>query len=145
MSDIFDEIQKLGVYKRREQILARRHKEATAKRALQERHVKHVMNDLGFEEGDSIKYKGLRYSPEETIFARIQDKAALVEELKKMDPTLVEVKLNKAELNRIAREHVDNGQKLPEGLSYEVKEWVGITGIAGKVNQAQEDEHDDTE
>lgn len=147
-TDLFTETRRLGRLKRRERILSRRKKEATERRVAQERFVHELMVQHGLrpEANDGIKLDGVNFSPQETYFATVQDKAALVEWLlAEGDESIVEEKLKQDALNQLVREFIDNNQPLPPGLGYWQKTWVSTKAVPGKsatATQGDDDEQD---
>lgn len=140
MSTLSDDLRELGRLKRIHTILGRRHKEYGKLVALKERDCFDRMESEGFEpNGDSTKLHGRSYAPKRTTFAIIQNRDDLIEWLRENDEGVIEKeRLREGELNRIARERLDNGQELPPGMGYYDKEWIATRGITARDNQ-QED------
>jgi hypothetical protein len=142
--DLIAETRRLGLLKKRETILSRRKKEATKRRVEQERLVHGLMLHQGFspDDNDGIKLGGMHFSPQETHFAVVQDKQALVQWIKDHDDSIVEDRLKQEELNHIVRTRLDNGEPLPPGLGFWTKDWVSTKGVKANATQQPIDEPD---
>lgn len=81
----------------------------------------HRMNDEGV---DGLKVDDVSFVPTETIYANVQDREAFVNWAKDHDDQLIEDKERKALLNQMVRERVDNGEPLPPGVGFHVREVV---------------------
>lgn len=71
----------------------------------------------------------VRFGPRQTIFARINDKEAVIDyfEEQGIAEQFTEPKLAKARLNELVREALDNEQELPPGLDWYSNDRVAIT------------------
>lgn len=78
------------------------------------------------EDVDSIKVDGINFVPSETIYGQVQDRSAFVEWAKVHAPELIEDRERKQLVNGLVREHLDNGEVMPPGLSFYVKEYVSL-------------------
>jgi hypothetical protein len=146
LSHLGEDLDKLGLLERREQILSRRHKEAKAKREAWEREVYDRMIGEGWRPNDSgVNRNGIKFRPKSTTFAVVQDADKLREWLQNdeedelADAGLVEDKFKKGDLNRIARTKLDNGEPLPPGMGSYDKTMISKSGILATT---QEDEDD---
>lgn len=146
MNTLADDLNHLGLLKRRETILSRRHKEATTARVLHERHVYDRMTDEGYEAGDSsVKLRGVMYIPDSKVYARVQDKDVLLDWLRKHDSGPIETKLMQGELNRLVRAALDNGDQPPPGLGYDVRTTINTRGVNKKQDAKTADLDDEQE
>lgn len=146
MTTLGDDLDELALLERREQILARRHKEAKAKREQKERDAFDRMVAEGWEPGkSSLNRNGFKFRPNSTDFAVVQDADALrawliANEDDLADAGIVEDKFKKGELNRIVRSKLDNGEPMPPGLGYHTKTSIHKSGIMAKQDDQQEDD-----
>lgn len=145
MGSLGDDLDRLGLLERREQILAERHTKAKQKREKCEREVYERMIDEGWKPNESgFNRNGFKFRPRETIFAVVQDASRLKHWLRNQegddlaDAGIVEDKFKKADLNRIARRKLDEGAPMPPGMGYTVKTAVGKSGIMGHNNQEED-------
>jgi hypothetical protein len=133
MPNLGDDLDKLAALEQREQILARRLKDAKAEREAWERECFDRMVGEGWNPNEStLNRNGFKFRPKSTTFAVVQDKAALKAWLLTYDEGLVDDKFKQAELNRLVRERLDNGETLPPGLGYYDKTAVSKSGIMQK-------------
>jgi hypothetical protein len=146
-----EDIDKLEMLERREQILARRLKEAKEEREGWEREVYDRMLAEGWEPNkSSFNRNGVKFKPNATDYAVIQDADKLEAWLLAdegddlADAGIVERKFKKGELNRIVRTKLDNHEALPPGLGYHTKTYVSKAGIMQRVDN-DEQEDDDAE
>lgn len=73
---------------------------------------------------DGLKIDGINFVPSETVYANVQDRSAFVEWARDHDEELVENRERKALLNQLVRERIDNGEPLPPGIGFYVRETV---------------------
>ena len=71
-----------------------------------------------------LKIDGINFVPSETVYANVQDRSAFVEWARDHDEELVENRERKALLNQLVRERIDNGEPLPPGIGFYVRETV---------------------
>jgi len=78
------------------------------------------------EEGvDSLKSQGTNFVVSQTPYGSVNDRAAFIQWAEDTGNTeLLEVKERKKLINQIAREHLDDGRPLPDGMSFYVKEYI---------------------
>ena len=80
---------------------------------------------LEVEETDSLRVDGVLFSPTKTAYGQIQDRELFVEWAQTHgDTELVEVRERKALLHELVREKLDNGEALPPGVGFYVKEYI---------------------
>ena len=73
---------------------------------------------------DGLKIDGINFVPSETVYPNVQDRSAFVEWARDHDEELVENRERKALLNQLVRERIDNGEPLPPGIGFYVRETV---------------------
>lgn len=73
---------------------------------------------------DGLKVDDISFTPSETVYANMQDRDAFVQWAKENDDQLIESKERKALLNAMVRERIDNGEPLPPGVGFYVRETV---------------------
>lgn len=73
---------------------------------------------------ESIKSDGTLFSPTETQYGQIQDRTIFVEWAQEYAPELLETKERKGLINEKVRECIDNGEPLPPGMSFYVKQYI---------------------
>lgn len=83
-----------------------------------------VMERMREEKCDGHKAGGTNFVPVETNYAQIQDREKFVEWAEAHDEGLIEVKERKGNLNELVREKLDNGEALPPGVGFYVKEYI---------------------
>lgn len=78
------------------------------------------------EEGvDSLKADGVNFIPAKTAYGSVNDRAAFIAWAKESGhDDLIEEKERKQLVNQLAREHLDDGNPLPPGMSFYVKEYI---------------------
>lgn len=72
----------------------------------------------------SMKVDGTLFVRSETAYATTQDREAFVEWAENHDSGLIEMKERAALLNQLIREKLDNGEELPPGVGYYVRQVV---------------------
>jgi hypothetical protein len=117
-----DEVIKLRKLREAELALKKRKDTATANREKQERKVFGMMDKT-----TSITVEGKRYTRVTTDYSVIQDREAFVKWAQENDPSLVKYVEQKAEVHKLVRERLDNGEGLPPGLGHRVDEYVSMT------------------
>jgi hypothetical protein len=75
---------------------------------------------------DGLKVDGVSFVPSETVYANVQDREAFVSWAKENDEQLIEDKERKALLNAAVRERLDNGETLPDGVGFYVRESISL-------------------
>lgn len=70
------------------------------------------------------KIDGTNFVPTETIYAQVQDSDEFTQWALERDDTLVEYKPRKEQLNELVRERLDNGEAMPPGLGFYVKQTI---------------------
>jgi hypothetical protein len=86
------------------------------------------------EEAESHRADGRNFTPTRTTYGQIQDRAAFIawamaqegDEVGE-DETLYEIKERKGLVSELVRERLDNGEPLPPGVTFYVKEYVSTT------------------
>ncbi len=121
MNTLAQDAADLRVLKRQAESLDAQTKEAkvlaqTAELALFER--------MASEKVDGIKYDGTNFVPVETSYGQVQDRSEFVAWAEDEMPELLETKERKALVNELVRERLDNGETLPPGLGFYVKQYV---------------------
>ncbi len=79
------------------------------------------MESMGVEQ---MKVGGVLFVPTHTTYASIQDRTEFVEWAQANDPELIEYTERAQVLNQLVRERLDNGQPLPEGCGFYVREGI---------------------
>lgn len=82
------------------------------------------LNRLEDEGVESIKYDGTLFVPAETTYGNVSDRSVFIEWALENSPELVEYKERPKLVNETVREYLDNGQELPPGLDFYVKQYV---------------------
>ena len=75
---------------------------------------------------DGIKVDGVNFIPSETVYANVQDREQFVKWAKENDTELIEDKERKALLNALVRERLENGETLPDGVGFYVRENIAL-------------------
>lgn len=73
---------------------------------------------------ESMKLDGTLFVPTETVYAQIQDRAEFVAWAEEHDDELVEPKERKEILNSLVRQRLDDGEPLPPGVTFYVREYI---------------------
>ena len=73
---------------------------------------------------DSIRVDGVLFVPAETTYGTIQDRSAFIEWAKENAPEMFEEKERSGLVNELVRERLDNGEPLPPGVGFYVREYV---------------------
>lgn len=73
---------------------------------------------------ESMKLDGTLFVPTETVYAQIQDRAEFVAWAEEHDDELVEPKERKEILNSMVRQRLDDGEALPPGVTFYVREYI---------------------
>lgn len=97
-------------------------KKATEAREAQERKVFGMM-----EKTTSLTVEGRRYTRVVTDYGVVQDRGEFIKWAQEHEPSLVKTIENKAEVHRLVRERIDNGEGLPPGIGHRVDEYVSMT------------------
>ena len=84
-----------------------------------------IIEDMEHEGVDSMKVDGINFVPAETQYGQVQDRQAFVEWAKENDEELIEYKERGQLVNELVRERLDNGEELPPGLTFYVRQYVG--------------------
>lgn len=79
------------------------------------------MEGLGVE---SMKIDGTNFVPTSTVYAQMQDRGEFVAWAKENAPELLEDRERKDLLNAEVRRCLDDGEKLPDGLGFYVREYI---------------------
>lgn len=96
-------------------------KKAKAKRdELQAR----IWERMDAEGVDSMKVAGTNFVRSATTFATIQDRESFIAWASKNDKSLLKTREESALLNQLVRERQDNGELLPPGLGFHVRETI---------------------
>lgn len=118
---LVQELRKLRTLRGKRDRAKEKFDEAEAEFKSQQTHVFELMqaNEVGsMKQGDTL------FVPAETPYAQVQDREAFVAWAKEQMPELVEEKERKAVLNELIRERLDNGEELPPGVGFYVREYV---------------------
>lgn len=89
-----------------------------------EDHERKVLEHMEQQDVPSIKVGNLNYIRAKTIYPTVQDRDAFIQWAAENDESLTEVKERKAQIGELVRERIDNGEVLPPGLGFYVKEYV---------------------
>lgn len=73
---------------------------------------------------DSVKVTGTNFVRSATTYASIQDRDQFIEWATKNDKSLLKTREESALLNQLVRERQDNGEPLPPGLGFYVRETI---------------------
>lgn len=147
-----DDLDKLGLLEKRKEILARRLKVAAKRLAEWEREVYDRMMAEGWEPNkSSLNRNGFRFRPKAVDYAVIQDIERLLPWLREHEGYIpdspengiAQIKLSKAELNRIVRTKLDNNEPLPPGLGSYTKTEVAKSGIMAERTTIDSEEDTD--
>lgn len=84
-----------------------------------------VLNRMELEETESQKVDGTLFVPTSTVYGQVQDRAAFIEWAKDNDEELFEPKERAQLLNQLVREKLDNGEPLPDGVTFYVRKFIG--------------------
>lgn len=67
---------------------------------------------------------GIQFVPAETVYATIQDRSEFVDWAKANDVELVKEDAREDLLNQLVRERLDNGEPLPPGVGFRVRQYI---------------------
>lgn len=70
------------------------------------------------------KTDGSNFVPTETTFGQVQDLTEFEKWAEANDPSLLKVEARDGEVNRLVRRCIDNGEPLPPGLGFYVREYI---------------------
>lgn len=73
---------------------------------------------------ESTRIDGINFVPTETIYAQVQDRTELVAWAEEHAPELIESRERKELLNQEVRRRIDDGDGMPPGLSFYVREYI---------------------
>ncbi len=73
---------------------------------------------------ESMKVDGTLFVPTETVYAQVQDRTELVAWAEEHAPELIEARERKELMNQEVRRRLDDGEALPPGLSFYVREYI---------------------
>jgi hypothetical protein len=73
---------------------------------------------------ESVRVDGTLFVPTETIYAQVQDRSELVEWAREHAPELIEDRERKELLNQEVRRRIDDGDAMPPGLGFYVREYI---------------------
>lgn len=83
-----------------------------------------LLERMELEEVDGHKTDGINFVPVKTTYGQVQDREEFVAWAEDHDEGLIEMRERKSNLNELVRERLDNGEPLPPGLGFYVKEYV---------------------
>lgn len=84
-----------------------------------------VLNRMEVEQTESQRVDGTLFVPTETVYGQVQDREAFIAWAEQNDEELFERKERAQLLNQLVREKIDNGEPLPDGVSFYVKKYIG--------------------
>jgi len=73
---------------------------------------------------EGLKVDGVNFVPTETIYGKVDDRREFVEWAKENMPELLEEKERKDVLNETVRQMLDDGEILPPGIGFTVREYI---------------------
>ena len=79
------------------------------------------------EGAEGHKAGGVTFTPAETLYSSVNDRTAFVAWALENEPELVQYHERKELINQLIRERVDNGEELPPGTSFYIKQYVSQT------------------
>lgn len=97
--------------------------------ALKEEHKQaevEFLERMAHEGSEGMKTDGINFVPAKTPYAQMQDRASFVAWAQDNDPELIEPRERKELINALVRRHIDDGEPLPPGLGFYVKEYVSM-------------------
>ena len=83
-----------------------------------------VMERMKQEGVESMKVDGTLFVPTETVYAQIQDRSEFVAWAEENDTELIEPKERKEILSQLVRQKLDDGEALPPGVGFYVREYI---------------------
>lgn len=83
-----------------------------------------LMQLMEAEDTDAVKVSGVLFSPTETVYAKMDDRTEFVEWARENAPELIEDRERKELTNQLVRERLDNGEVLPPGLGFYVRQYI---------------------
>lgn len=84
-----------------------------------------LIERMAEEDVDSMKTGGLNFVPSKTPYGQVNDRATFIAWCEEQGyDELLEVKERKGLINEIARRHLDDGEPLPPGMTFYVKEYI---------------------
>lgn len=93
-------------------------------KAKRERAEIELIQRMEGEEAESHKTAGVLFVPTRRPYGTVQDRQEFVKWAQENAPELVEAKERKGLVNEIVRQRLDDGEDLPPGVGYYVKEYV---------------------
>lgn len=79
---------------------------------------------MAHEGSEGIKAEGINFVPAKTPYAQVQDRTEFVRWAQDNDPELIEPRERKELINALVRRHIDDGEPLPPGIGFYIKEYV---------------------
>lgn len=116
--------QKLDTLKKREKELKTKYESAKQEREIYELE---LIQRMEGEEAESHRTKGVLYSVAKTTYGSIQDRSEFVKWAEVHAPELLESKERKGLVHEIVRQRQDDGEDLPPGVGFYVKEYISRT------------------
>lgn len=83
-----------------------------------------AMERMRSEGVESMKVEGTLFVPTETVYAQIQDRQEFVAWAEENDTELIEPKERKEILSQMVRQRLDDGEPLPPGVGFYVREYI---------------------
>lgn len=89
-----------------------------------------LMERMEIEEVTSINTGGTMYVRAQTPYGQIQDRSVFIAWAEENDEGLLKTVERQELLNALARKHLDDGEPLPPGLGYRLKDYVSQRAAA---------------
>ncbi len=73
---------------------------------------------------EGLKVDGTNFIPTKTIYGQVQDRSEFVAWAEQEAPELLEPKERSELINELVRQKLDDGEQLPPGLNFRVREYI---------------------
>ena len=83
-----------------------------------------LLDRMDDEGSEGLKANGINFVPAETPYGQVQDRSVFVDWALENDPELVEHRERKERINELVRRHLDDGEPLPPGLGFYVRQYI---------------------
>lgn len=85
-----------------------------------------LIERMDADECESLKVDGTLFVPASTPYGSVQDRSEFVAWAQENDDSLIEPKERATLLNQLVRERLDNGEELPPGIGFYVREYISL-------------------
>jgi hypothetical protein len=83
-----------------------------------------LMEEMRSQGVESLKVGGTLFVPTETVYAQVQDRSEFVRWAQENDDELIDHRERKEVLSQLVRQKLDDGEPLPPGVGFYVREYI---------------------